>query len=131
MTALDRSARRLGGFKAFCRRASWLAGCPQGSNEKSVQEKDCAMVLMSCAVDAGCLRECLSGVSSPADASLAAALAKFQEQRIERTAREVLFSRHLGRIKQCLDNSQDWFAAEEPTSKGLGQANMDSFLVTV
>lgn len=56
-----------------------------------------------------------------------AALRRFQEQRIACTAREVLFSRHLGRLKQSLDTKHDWFAADEKLCQSLGQANMADF----
>ncbi|CAL8464618.1 g4153 [Coccomyxa elongata] len=75
--------------------------------------------------DAGALGTCLAEESG----DIGAALDKFQQHRIKCTAREVLFSRHLGRIKQSLDCKHDWFAADEILCKSLGQSNMADFLV--
>ena len=58
---------------------------------------------------------------------LDAALEGFQQERMQATRREVLFSRHLGRLKQCLDPQQDWFAADERLARATAQANMASF----
>jgi hypothetical protein len=71
----------------------------------------------------------MAGVKGPADASMGAALARFQELRIEGAAREVLFSRHLGRLKQSLDAPHDWFAADKQLCRDLGQKNMADFPV--
>ena len=74
-------------------------------------------------VDTGALGRSLA--EHPKD--IQAALRKFQQQRIACTAREALFSRHLGRLKQSLDSKHDWFAADEELCKSLGQANMATF----
>lgn len=55
------------------------------------------------------------------------ALQQFQQRRIASSTREVLFSRHLGRLKQSLDDEHDWFAALDDLCKELGQANMATF----
>ncbi len=74
---------------------------------------------------AGALGTCLAERAGDIEAGLA----KFQQHRIKCTAREVLFSRHLGRIKQSLDCKHDWFAADEFVCKSLGQSNMADFPV--
>ncbi len=55
------------------------------------------------------------------------ALRQYEAQRLPQTTREVLFSRHLGRVKQALDSSPDWFKAGQEQCEGLAQANMPSF----
>ncbi len=83
---------------------------------------------------AGCLGDRLSGVSDPANASVSKALAEFQAQRIESAAREVLFSRHLGRLKQGLDDKpqpRDWFVPNQTACQALAQANMPSFPIAM
>ena len=90
--------------------------------------------------DAGALAaELSSHVGDPE-----AALAAFQRARIPDTAREVLFSRHLGRVKQMLaaptspadgdpverpGGSGGWAATGKAERFALGQANMARFPV--
>lgn len=57
------------------------------------------------------------------------ALRQYEAQRLPQTTREVLFSRHLGRVKQALDSCPDWFKASQEECEGLAQANMPSFKV--
>lgn len=75
---------------------------------------------------AGCLGRCLAGVQGPGG-GLGAALEAFQRERMHATRREVLFSRHLGRLKQGLDRQQDWFAADARAAQATAQANMAAF----
>ena len=56
-----------------------------------------------------------------------AALEAFQRERIRQTSKELLFSRHLGRLKQCLDRDQDWFQAGPAAGAALAQRNMATF----
>lgn len=79
--------------------------------------------LMEWNMHAGALGTCLAEHSE----DIEFALDKFQQQRRECTAREVLFSRHLGRLKQSLDCEHDWFTADERLCMSLGQSNMASF----
>ena len=104
--------------------------------------------------DAGALASALA--AHPGDIS--AALAAFERKRTAETAREVLFSRHLGRVKQMLapaagpsdpevatanpkpsaapetaaggtGNGRGWASASEAERRALGQANMATFPV--
>ena len=67
----------------------------------------------------GCLGRCLRGVQ-PGD--IEAALEGFQQERIRQTSKELLFSRHLGRLKQCLDRDEDWFQADSAAGRSPGAA---------
>lgn len=105
--------------------------------------------------DAGALASALA--AHPGDISTA--LTTFERKRTAETAREVLFSRHLGRVKQMLDpaagpsdpedptanpkssaasetaaggrtgSGQGWASASEAERRALGQANMATFPV--
>lgn len=72
----------------------------------------------------GCLGRCLKGMQ-PGD--IEAALGSFQRERIRQTSKELLFSRHLGRLKQCLDRDEDWFQADSAAAAALAQRNMATF----
>ena len=72
----------------------------------------------------GHLGKCLNGATPN---TLDAALEAFQRERMRETRREVLFSRHLGRLKQGLDGERDWFTADEGAAKATAQANMAGF----
>ena len=76
---------------------------------------------MLCA-SAGCLGTCIAHCSSMEEA-----LKQHEAKRLPQTSKEVLFSRHLGRMKQALDSSVDWFNAGSEQCNGLAQANMSSF----
>ena len=76
---------------------------------------------MLCA-SAGCLGECMQRCSSVEEA-----LKQYAAKRLPQTSKEVLFSRHLGRVKQALDRSIDWFSASPEQCNELAQANMSSF----
>lgn len=58
-----------------------------------------------------------------------AALNEYQEERVPATAREVLFSRHLGQLKQGLAGPEyfQWLQADEEVKRGLLQRNMHRF----
>ncbi|CAK0787599.1 hypothetical protein CVIRNUC_010821 [Coccomyxa viridis] len=73
-------------------------------------------------MDAGCLGDCMKHCSSAQEA-----LKQYEAKRLPQTSKEVLFSRHLGRVKQALDSSVDWFNAGSEQCNGLAQANMSSF----
>lgn len=55
------------------------------------------------------------------------ALKQYEARRLPQTTQEVLFSRHLGRVKQALDGSTVWFRADSEQCNALAQANMTSF----
>ena len=76
---------------------------------------------MLCA-SAGCLGDCIKHCSSVEDA-----LKQYEAKRLPQTSKEVLFSRHLGRMKQALDSSVDWFNAGSEQCNELAQADMLSF----
>ena len=71
---------------------------------------------------AGCLGDCIEHCSSMEEA-----LERYESERLPQTSKEVLFSRHLGRVKQALDSSVDWFNAGSEQCNELAQANMSSF----
>lgn len=73
-------------------------------------------------VRSGCLGECIERCSNVEEA-----LKQYEAKRLPQTSQEVLFSRHLGRMKQALDDRTDWRAASAPKCKQLAQANMSSF----
>ena len=73
---------------------------------------------------AGCLGECIAQCSN----NVEEALRQYDAQRLPQTTREVLFSRHLGRVKQALDSSVDWFNTSQEEREGLAQANMPTYL---
>ena len=74
-------------------------------------------------MQAGCLGECIGQCSN----DIEEALRQYDAQRLPQTTREVLFSRHLGRVKQALDSCPDWFNASQEEHEGLAQANMQTF----
>ena len=76
---------------------------------------------MLCA-STGCLGDCIEHCSSVEEA-----LEQYEAKRLPQTSKEVLFSRHLGRVKQALDSSVDCFNAGSEQCSGLAQANMSSF----
>ncbi len=73
-------------------------------------------------MQSGCLGECIGHCSTVEEA-----LKQYEAKRLPQTAQEVLFSRHLGRMKQGLDDKTDWHAAGAHQCEQLAQANMSSF----
>lgn len=72
-----------------------------------------------------------NAVSKRGPDGIQAALEEYQGERVPTTAREVLFSRHLGQLKQgLLSSGVDWLHADQQQKEQLLQRNMHSFQVS-
>ena len=72
-----------------------------------------------------------NAVSKRGPDGIQAALEEYQGERVPTTAREVLFSRHLGQLKQgLLSSGVDWLHADQQQKERLLQRNMHSFQVS-